>query len=125
MKNLNRNPNGPGSLIPVTGVSEAELAGEDGLSDIALNLEHLRATLRLAIELEDESGIGLCPDIQVEVSGRAFGLFSDGNPAIVEHCGLGFGAGELQRNGDLPKEPPGVDAAGGAPPAGVDRDSEA
>ena len=69
IKKKYQNPNQPGSLIAVAGGSEAELAGEDGLTDVALNLEHLRTALRLAVELKDESRVGLGPHVQVKLRG--------------------------------------------------------
>lgn len=90
----------PGSLGSISGVSEAEFAGEDGLSDIASDLKHLRTTLRLAVELKHESRVGFRLDIQMKLgnpSTRAFpGPFADGNPPVVEHTGLGLGSRQIQ-----------------------------
>lgn len=90
-----------------------------------MDLENLRTAFRFAVELEDESRIGFGFNIQMELSGRAFGVFSYPNPSIVEHCGFGYRSGEIQGNGNSAEESPGADAAGGASPAGVDRDFEA
>ena len=61
----------------------------------------------------------------MKLRGGAFGIFSYPNPTIVEHCGLGYRSGEIQGHGNSAEESPGADAAGGASPAGVDRDFEA
>lgn len=42
----------------------------------------------------------------------------------MENSGLRYSASEVQRNGDFSKKSPGVNAACGATPTGVDRDFE-
>lgn len=93
---------------------------------MTLDLKDLRATLRLAVELEYESGVRLRLHIQVELSGRALGFFSHSNPTVVEDgtCPR-LRSRQIQRHGDFPEQPPGGDAAGSASPARVDRDYQA
>jgi hypothetical protein len=43
----------------------------------------------------------------------------DGDPAAVQHRGLGLGALEIERDGSLPQQPAGADPAGGR---GVEED---
>lgn len=110
-------------MSPVTGVPEAELASENRLPNVALDLKHLRTTLRLAVELENEPRVGLCLHIQVELRGRALGFFPDANPAVVENgASPRRRSRQIQRHRHLPDKLPGADPAGGASPAGVDRD---
>lgn len=124
MRKLKR-VNEPGTLIPITVVSETELAGEDRLRNIALDLENLRTTLRFTVELKNESRIRLSLHIQMKLRGGAFSLLPNRNPAIVEHRSLSHRSGKVYRNRHFPKQSPGADAASGASPAGVDRDFEA
>lgn len=58
----------PGSVVAIG----AELATENGLSDISLNLENNWAALRFASELKDEPGIRFRPNDEVKL-GRWFG----------------------------------------------------
>lgn len=118
-----KNPNQPGSLSPVTGVPEAELASENRLPNVALDLKHLWTTLRLAVELKHEPRVRLCLHIQVELCGRALGFFPDGNPAVVEHgASPRLRSRQIQRHRHLSEQLPGAYPAGGASPAGVDGD---
>lgn len=114
---------GPGSLITVAGVPETELACEDRLPNVALNLENLGAAFGFAVELEDESRVGFGFDVEVELGGGAsLGFFPHWNPPIVEDQWFGLGARKLEWDGDFSQESAWVDTAGGATAPGVDRD---
>lgn len=112
-------------MIPVTGVSETELAGENWLSDVALDLKNLWTTLRFAVELKDKSRIRFGFNIQVKLSRGGFGLIIESNPAIVEDDGVGLSSREIQGDGEFTQEPAGVKAAGGGGAASVDGNLEA
>ncbi|BAS99950.1 Os07g0133601, partial [Oryza sativa Japonica Group] len=118
-------------LNPEVAVAAAgELAGEHGLLHAPLHLEHLRAALRLAVELEHEPrvGLGAHRDVELRVRRRhRRGLapaLPDADPAAVVHHRLRRGALEVERDDHLPEQPPGAaaDAARGAPPASVHHD---
>ena len=118
----------PGSLGSIAGVSEAEFAGEDGLSDITLDLKHLRTTLRLAVELKHESRVGFGLNIQMKLGNLrtgALNAFADGDPPVVEHTSLTLGSRQIQRDRNPAQKPPGVNPTGSAPPPRVDCDFEA
>lgn len=90
------------SWIPFTAVPETEVAGENRLLDVPVDLENLRAALGLAVELKDESGVGLGADVEVELD---IGGGSDRGPAVVNEAGsIAFKKNlqiQLQRNASL------------------------
>lgn len=76
------------SRIPFTAVPEAEVAGENRLPHVPVDLENLRAALGLAVELKDESRVGLGADVEVQLE---IGAGSDRGPAVVDEAGtIGF-----------------------------------
>lgn len=84
----------PGPRIPIG----TELAAENRLPDIALDLENHRATFRFSTELENEARVGFGPDNQVE-AGRDFILFfPQFNPPVVEYSGSTVSAVESHRD---------------------------
>jgi len=68
---------------------EAELASKNRLSNIPLNLENLRATLGFTVELENEPGIRLSlnAQIQLRIQPLLFSL-SYQNPPVLHHPDL-------------------------------------
>lgn len=70
----------PGSQNPFGGMTETEFASESRLPDVPIVLENLRAALGVAVELEDESRVGLCPHIQVQLHTG----FTNRDPAVLD-----------------------------------------
>lgn len=102
-----RNWNSPRSEISI---SEAELASENGLFYIPLDLKDLRATLRFTIEPEHESRVGFSPDSQMQQllqrRRRRFLLLlllPQLDPPVLEHTRATFCHGEIQRHRKFPQ----------------------
>ena len=59
----------PGAEVAVAAAEE--LAGEHGLLHAALHLEHLRATLGLAVKLEHEARVGSARTVRLSCAATA------------------------------------------------------
>lgn len=114
----------PGPRVPI-GI---ELAAEDRLLYIPLNLEHNRAALRLSPELEHEPGLRLGPDHQVEPGARLvvqFRALTKLHPPAVEHPRPGrAGPLEAHTEPDAAQQLAAHDTARVAGAATVDGDTE-
>jgi len=113
----------PGSVVAIG----AELATENGLSYIPLNLENNRAALRFASELKDEPGIRFGANDEVKL-GRWFVCAvgpSEVEPAAVEGVGVREGSGEVNGEMNPAQQLGAAHPAGAAHWAVVDGEDEA
>nr|GMD89201.1 proline-, glutamic acid- and leucine-rich protein 1-like [Ipomoea batatas] len=81
---------------------ETELAGENRLTNVSLDLEHLRAAFWLAVELKNESRVRLGLHIHVELRAGVLRILPNRNPTVVEHHSSRFRPREIYRHRHLP-----------------------
>lgn len=111
--------------LPWSWVSvSAELATENGLSDISLDLENHGTTLRFTTELENEPGIRFRTDRQVNPSGGFFRLAPEFQPPVAEDNGLRVSPSEVHYDIEPAKQLARADPARAAHAARVDGHSE-
>lgn len=92
----------PGSVVAI----RTELATENGLSYISLNLENHGAAFRFASELKDEARVRFGADHEVKLGGWFIiiiiiivGPTTEVEPAVMEGVGVREGSGEV--NGEV------------------------
>ena len=113
----------PGSVVAIG----AELATENGLSYVSLNLENDWTAFRFAAELKDEPGVRFGPDDEVKLS-RGFVSTvgpSEVEPAVVEGVGVREGSGEVNGEMNPAQQLGAAHPAGAAHWAVVDGEDEA